>query len=172
MSVSNSLNFAKEPIFFSNSHPHQLVESFIEALEILLPKAKQKWKTLSLISRQQLRLGSIMEKLLERHNQPELVRRIDMNQDESENRNFAFTRILQMQKNHLFFSTAIAVGTILYCTNCVWLQQCKISQFIQIFFATHSRLRTRFWIYCHQESKPVHFVHIWWYSAIGYNEFS
>ena len=52
-SVSISSNLVEEAIFLCNSDLHHVVASFIGALENLASKAKRKWKTCSLISRQQ-----------------------------------------------------------------------------------------------------------------------
>ena len=46
-------------------------------------------------------LGSILEKLNQRHIRRQQVGRFDMNQDVYENENCAFTQFLQIQKNQL-----------------------------------------------------------------------
>ena len=66
-----------------------------------------------------------------------------------------------------------AFRTRLQCFISVWFQQCKMwSQCNQIPFSTQSRYQTRYWTYCHQESKPVHLLQNWWYSTIGYSDVS
>ena len=53
ISVCNCLNLAEEPFFICNSDPHQLVASFVGALENSGFQSKAKMKTWPLISRQQ-----------------------------------------------------------------------------------------------------------------------
>ena len=46
-----------------------------------------------------VKLGSISEKLTQRHNRREQVRRFDKNEDDCENENCPSTQFLQIQKN-------------------------------------------------------------------------
>ena len=68
--VSISSNLVKEPIFLCNSDPHHLVASFIGALENLASQSKAKMKNLFLDfeTKTKIKPGSIMEKLIQRHN--------------------------------------------------------------------------------------------------------
>ena len=70
ISVSISSNLVKEPIFLCNSDPHHLVTSFICALENLALQSKAIMKNLffDIETTINIKLGSIMEKLTQRHN--------------------------------------------------------------------------------------------------------
>ena len=70
MSVSIFSNPVEEPIFLCNSDPHQIVESFIGALENLASQSKAKMKNLFLDIKTTTKIkpGSILEKLTQRHN--------------------------------------------------------------------------------------------------------
>ena len=69
-SVSISSNLVEEPIFICNSDPQHLVASFIGALENLASQSKAKRKNLFLDIQTtiKIKLGSILEKLTQRHN--------------------------------------------------------------------------------------------------------
>ena len=69
ISVSISSNLPKEPIFLCNSDPHHLVTSFIGALENLALQSKAKMKKLfcDIETMINIILGSILEKLTQRH---------------------------------------------------------------------------------------------------------
>ena len=101
LSISSEL--VQEPIFLCNSDPHHLIASFIGALENLASQSKGKVKNLFLEIKATIKrtLGNNLEKLTQRHNRPEQVRRFDMNQDDCEDKNFASTQFLQIQKNPL-----------------------------------------------------------------------
>ena len=73
ISVSTSPNLLKEPIFFCNSDPHHLVTSFIGALENLALQSKTILKNLffDIKTTINIKLGSILEKLTQRHNRRE-----------------------------------------------------------------------------------------------------
>ena len=98
ISVSISSNFVEEPIFLCNSDPHPLVASFIRVLEILASQNKSKMKNLFLDIETtiKIKLGSILEKLTQRHN-----RREQANLDDCDNETRASTQFLQIQKNQL-----------------------------------------------------------------------
>ena len=98
ISVSISLNLVEGPIFLCNSDPHHLVASFIGALENLASQSKAKMKNLFLEIKTTLKikLGSILEKLTQRHN-----RREQANMDDCDNETCASTQLLQIQKNQL-----------------------------------------------------------------------
>ena len=73
ISVSIPSNFVEEPIFLCNSDPHHLVASFIGALENVASQSKAKMKNLFLDIETtiKIKLGSILEKLTQRHNRRE-----------------------------------------------------------------------------------------------------
>ena len=60
----------KEPIFLSNSDPHHLVNSFIDALEKLALQSKAIMKSLffAIETTIKIKLRSIFQKLTQRHN--------------------------------------------------------------------------------------------------------
>ena len=73
ISVSIPSNFVEEPIFFCNSDPHHLVASFFGVLENLASQSKAKKKNLfpDIETTIKIKLGSILEKLTQRHNRME-----------------------------------------------------------------------------------------------------
>ena len=96
--VSISSNLVKEPIFFSNSDPHHLVTSFIGALEILALQSKAIMKNLffDIKTTIKIKLGSILEKLTQRHN-----RRAQADLDDCDDETCTSTQFLQIQKKQL-----------------------------------------------------------------------
>ena len=70
ISVSISSNLVEEPIFICNSDSPHLVASFIGAVENLASQSKAKLKNLFLDIKttRKIKLGSILEKLTQRHN--------------------------------------------------------------------------------------------------------
>ena len=87
----------EEPIFLCNSDPHHLVASFIGVLENLASQSKTKMKNLFLdIETLKIKLGSILEKLTQRHN-----RREQEELDDCDNETYASTQFLQIHKNQL-----------------------------------------------------------------------
>ena len=96
VSVSISSNLVKEPIFLCNSDPHHLVTSFISALEKLALQRKSKVKNLffDIGTTINSKLGSILEKLTQRHN-----RREQADLDDCDNETCTSTQFLQIQKN-------------------------------------------------------------------------
>ena len=100
ISVSISSNLVEEPIFLCNSDPHHLVASFIGALENLALQSKAKMKNLLLEieTTTKNKLGSILEKLTQRHNRQEQA---DL--DDCDNEICASTQFLQIQKNQLIY---------------------------------------------------------------------
>ena len=98
ISESISSNLVEEPIFLCNSDPHHLVASFIGVLENLASQSKAKMKNLFLDIETtiKIKLGSILEKLTQRHNPREQA---DM--DDCDNETCASTQFLQIQKNQL-----------------------------------------------------------------------
>ena len=89
----------KEPIFLYNSDPHHLVSSFIGTLEGLAWQSKLQMKLLFLDIETtiEIRLGSILEKLTQRHNRREHAT-LDMSQDDCDSEICALTQFLQLQK--------------------------------------------------------------------------
>ena len=102
ISVSISSNLVEEPIFLCNFGPHHLVASFIGALENLASQSQVKMKNLflDLETTTTVKLGSILEKLTQRHTRRESAR-IDTSQDDCDNEICASTQILQIQKNQI-----------------------------------------------------------------------
>ena len=102
VSVSISSNLVEEPFFLYNFDSHHLVSSFNGTLEGLAPQSKAQMKLLFLDIETtiKIRLGSILEKLTQRHNRREHAR-FDMSQDDCDNEICASTPLLQIQKNQL-----------------------------------------------------------------------
>ena len=98
ISVSISSNLVEESILICNYDPHHLVESFIGVLENLASQSKTKMKNLFLDIETtiKIKLGSILEKLTQRHN-----RREQADLDDCDNETCASTQFLQIQKNQL-----------------------------------------------------------------------
>ena len=96
-------NLVEEPSFLRKPYPHRLVASFIGALDNLTSQSKAKMENLFLDINTlvKIRLGSILGKLIQRHNQREQIRRFDMNQDDCENKKSASTHFLQIQKTQV-----------------------------------------------------------------------
>ena len=96
ISVSISSNLVEEPNFLCNSDPHHLVASFIGALENLASQSEAKKKNLFLEieTTVMIKLGSIVEKLTQRHN-----RREQAGLDDCDNEICTSTQFLQLQKN-------------------------------------------------------------------------
>ena len=98
ISISFSSNLVKEPIFLCNSDPHHLVTSFIGALENLALQSKAIKQNLFFDMERtiNIKLGSILEKLTQRHNRKEQA---DL--DDCDNETCTSTQFLQMQKKQL-----------------------------------------------------------------------
>ena len=98
ISVSISSNLVEEQIFLCNSDPHHLAASFIEVLDNLASQSKAKIKSLFLDIETTIKnkLGSILEKLTQRHN-----RREQADWDDCDNETCASTQFLQIQNNQL-----------------------------------------------------------------------
>ena len=95
ISVSISSNLVEEPIFICNSDPHHLVASFIGALENLASQSKAKMKHLffDIATTIKIKLGSILEKLTQRHNRMEQADLKDCDNETCDS-----TQFLQIQK--------------------------------------------------------------------------
>ena len=105
LSVLISSNFVEEPIFLCNSDPHNLVASFIGALQNLASQSKSKMITLFLDIETtiEIKLGSILEKFTQRHNRRESAR-FDMSQDDCDYEVCASTQFLLIQRiSYLIF---------------------------------------------------------------------
>ena len=98
ISVSLSSNLVEGPIFLCNFDPHHLVATFIGVLEILASQGKAKRKKLFPDKKTtiKIKLGSILEKLTQRHN-----RREQADFHDCANETCASTQFLQIQKNQL-----------------------------------------------------------------------
>ena len=98
ITVSFSSTLVEEPIFLCNCDLHHLVASFVGVLENLAFQSKAKKKTLFLDIETtiKIKLGSILEKLTQRHN-----RREQADLDDCDNETCASTQFLQIQKNQL-----------------------------------------------------------------------
>ena len=95
ISGSISSNLVKEPIFLCNSDPQHLVTPFIGVLENLALQSKAIMKNLffDIETTINIKLGSILEKLNQRHN-----RREQANLDDYDNETCTSTQFLQIQK--------------------------------------------------------------------------
>ena len=116
MSVSIPSKLVEEPIFLCNSDPHHLVASFIGTLENLDSQSKTKVKNLFLDIETtiKIKLGSVLEKLNQRHNRRESAR-FDLKQDICDNEICAPTQFLQIQKiNYLIFKNLWNVMAMFY----------------------------------------------------------
>ena len=122
ISVSISSNIVKEPIFLCNSDPHHLVTSFIGALENLALQIQAILKNLFFDIRTTLKikLGSIFEKLTQRHN-----RREQADLEGCDNETCTSTQFLQIRKKQLI-DLQEHFGTLLQCFTYLWLQKRKI----------------------------------------------
>ena len=96
--VSISSNIVDESVFLCNSDPHHLVASFIGALENLAPQSKAKMKKFfpDIETTVKIKLGSILDKLTQRHN-----RRQQADLDDCKNVICASTQFLGIQKNQI-----------------------------------------------------------------------
>ena len=102
ISVSISSNLVEEQIFICNNDLHHIVASFIGILENLASQSTAKMKNLFLDieTTTKIKLGSILEKLIQRHNRRESAR-FDMSQDDYHNKICASTQFLQIQKKSI-----------------------------------------------------------------------
>ena len=98
ISVSISLNLGEEPIFLCNFDSHHLVASFIGALENLALQSRAIMENLffDIETTINIKLGSILEKLTQRHN-----RREQDHLDDCDNETCTSTQFLQIQKKQL-----------------------------------------------------------------------
>ena len=93
----------EEPIFLCKCDFHHLVASFIGVFENLASQSKAKIKNsfLDIKRTKKIKLGSILEKLTQRHFQQESAR-FDMSQDDCDNEICASTQFLQIQESQKF----------------------------------------------------------------------
>ena len=98
ISVYISSNLVKEPLFFYNSDPHHLVTPFIGAPENLALQSEAIMKNLffDIETTINIKLGSILEKLTQRHN-----RREPADLDECDDETCTSTQYLQIRKKQL-----------------------------------------------------------------------
>ena len=101
--VSILSNLVEEKIFLCNFDPHHLVASFVGTLKNLASQNMAKIENLFLDIRTTkiFKLGSILEKLTQRHNRWEQVKRYDMNREDCENEDCASTQFLHIEKERL-----------------------------------------------------------------------
>ena len=92
----------EEPIFICNSGPHHLIAFFIRALENLASQSKAKTENtfFDIETTIKITLGSILEKLTQRHNRRQSAR-FDRSQDDCDNEICASTQFLHIKKNQL-----------------------------------------------------------------------
>ena len=112
ISVSISSNLLEEPIFLCNSDLLHLVASFICALENLVSQSQAKMKNLfpDNGTTVKIKLGSILEKITQRHN-----RREQADLDDCDNEICTSTHFLQIQKiNFLIFKNLWNVIAMFY----------------------------------------------------------
>ena len=102
ISVSISSNLAEEPVFRYNSDPHHFLFSFIGTLDglALQSKAQMKLLFLDFETTFKSKLGSILEKLTQRHNRQENAS-FDMFRDICDNENCASTQFLPIPKKSI-----------------------------------------------------------------------
>ena len=98
ISVSFSSNLVKEQFFLCNSDPHHLATSFIGALKNLALQSKTIWKKIffDIKTTTKIEMGSILEKLTQRHS-----RREQADLDDCDNETCTSTQFLQIQKKQL-----------------------------------------------------------------------
>ena len=103
ITLSISSNHLEETIFLYNSDPHHLIASYIGTVEGLASQSKAPMELLFLDIETtfDIRLGSVLEKLTERHNRREHAR-FYMSQVGCDNEICASTQFLQIQKSQLF----------------------------------------------------------------------
>ena len=105
LSVSISSSLIAMPIFLCNSNPHNLVESFIDAIEGLATqsKAQMKLKLVEVKTAIESKLTRTLETLNDRRcrNQP-VFEFEDQGFDNDNEEKIVSTQFLQMQKNQLF----------------------------------------------------------------------
>ena len=97
--MSFSPNFVIEPFFLCKSHPHHFVASFISSLKDLAEQSKTPTKIsfLDIEPTIKAKLGSIFEKLNQRHNRQEQAKL-----DDCDNEHCSSAQFLQIQKNQTF----------------------------------------------------------------------
>ena len=102
ISVPIFSNLVKERIFIYNSDPHHLVASFVGALENFASQSNAKLENFffDIETTIKIKLGSVLEKLTQRHNRRESAR-FDMSQDYSDNEIRASIQFLQIQKKSI-----------------------------------------------------------------------
>ena len=95
ISVSISSDLVEGTIFLCNSDPHHLIASFFGVLEKLASESKAKMKNLfpDIETTIKIKLGSILEKLTQRHN-----RREQADLDDCDNETCASSQFLHIQK--------------------------------------------------------------------------
>ena len=95
ISVSISSNLLKGPFLLCSSDPHHLVTSFVGAPKNLALQSKATMNNLffDIEKTMKIKMGSILEKLTQRHN-----RREQADLDDCDNETCIYTQFLQIQK--------------------------------------------------------------------------
>ena len=169
ISVSISSNLVKEPIFLCNSDPHHLVTSFIGALENLALQSKAIIKKLffDIETTINSKLGSILEKLTQRHNRREMA---DL--DDCDNETCTSAQFLQIQKKQLIdlqehlerYSNVLPI----FGFNSAKYDLNLIKSYLLPILVNELNIEPTVIKKC----EPVYLVQFRRYSAVGYNEFS
>ena len=169
ISVSISSNLLKEPIFLCNTDAYHLVTSFVGALENLALQSKAIMKTLffDIKTTINIKLGSILEKLTQRHN-----RREQAHLDDCDNETCTTTQFLQVQKKQLI---DLQEHLEHYCNvlpifgfNGAKYDFNLIKSYLLPILVNERNIEPT----VIKKSEPDYIVQIWWYSAVGYYEFS
>ena len=164
ISVSISSNLVKGPIFCCNSDPHHLVTSFIGALENLVLQSKAIMKNFffDIETTINIKLGSIFEKLTQRHN-----RREQADLDDCDNGTCSSTQFLQIQKKQLIDLQELSER---YCNvlpifdfNSAKNDLNLIKSYLLPILVTESNNEPT----VRKKSEPVYLVQIRRYSAVG-----
>ena len=167
--VSISSNLLKEPIFLCNPNPHHLVTSFIGFLEISAVQSTAIMKNLffDIETTINIKLGSILEKLTQRHN-----RREQAHLDDCDNETCTSTQFLQIQKKQLF---DLQEHLERYCNvlpsfgfNSAKYDLNLIKSYLLPILVNERNIEPT----VIKKIEPVYLVQIRRYSAVGYYDFS
>ena len=169
ISVSISSNLVKEPISLCNSDPHHLFTSLIGALENLALQSEAIMKNLffGIKTTINIKLGSILEKLTQRHN-----RREQADLDDCDNETCTSTQSLQIQKKQLF----VLQEHLERCCNVLPIFGFNSAKYdlnlIKSYLLPILVNERNFEPTVIKKSEPVYLVQIRRFSAVRYYEFS
>ena len=146
MFVFISSDIVAEQNFPCNSNQHDLVAAIIGSLEKVAFKETQKKNLFfDVETTKKMNLGSFWEKLAQSPNGQKQVRRVDMNQDDRENKKCTSTQLLQIERKPMIELQETLICLVHRFTS-VWFQQRnRWSEFNENLSATHCSLRTRLW---------------------------